>query len=44
MEDDFSSLEGLEQRTAKKGAWLLSAVYYIALGVLAIWIARKLFK
>lgn len=42
--DDFSSLEGLERRTAVRGFSLLSAVWYIALGVLAIWIARKILK
>jgi hypothetical protein len=47
MADDFSSienLEGRESRMAINGAWLIRAAYYVALGVLAIWVYKKLFK
>ncbi len=45
--DDFAAVEnlqGIEAKTASNGAKILSALYYVALGVAAIWVYRKLFK
>ncbi len=41
---DVEKLAGIEAKTASNGAKVLGALYYVALGVAAIWVYRKLFK